>query len=27
MVKVPHQGNILLLNKTPRSGHEQTGKR
>lgn len=27
MVKVPHQGDILLLNTAPRSGHEQTGKR
>lgn len=27
MVKVPRQGDILLLNTAPRSGHEQTGKR
>lgn len=27
MVKVPRQGDILLLNIAPRSGHEQTGKR
>lgn len=27
MVKVPRQGDILLLNTDPRSGHEQTGKR
>lgn len=27
MVRVPEQGDILLLNTAPRSGHEQTGKR
>jgi mRNA interferase MazF len=27
MVRTPEQGDILLLNTAPRSGHEQTGKR
>ncbi|SMJ19015.1 PemK family protein [Enterococcus faecium] len=27
MVRKPRQGDILLLNTAPRSGHEQTGKR
>ncbi len=27
MVDVPRQGDILLLNTAPRSGHEQTGRR
>ncbi|WP_288394292.1 type II toxin-antitoxin system PemK/MazF family toxin [uncultured Vagococcus sp.] len=27
MVRVPKQGDILLLNTAPRAGHEQTGKR
>lgn len=27
MVSIPRQGDILLLNTAPRSGHEQTGKR
>lgn len=27
MVKKPQQGDILLLNTAPRSGHEQTGRR
>ncbi|EGO8405597.1 type II toxin-antitoxin system PemK/MazF family toxin [Enterococcus faecalis] len=27
MVKPPRQGDVLLLNTAPRSGHEQTGKR
>ncbi|MGX7199362.1 type II toxin-antitoxin system PemK/MazF family toxin [Enterococcus nangangensis] len=27
MVNIPRQGDILLLNTAPRSGHEQTGKR
>ncbi len=26
MVSIPRQGDILLLNTAPRSGHEQTGK-
>ncbi|MGC5458366.1 type II toxin-antitoxin system PemK/MazF family toxin, partial [Enterococcus faecium] len=26
MVRKPRQGDILLLNTAPRSGHEQTGK-
>lgn len=27
MVRVPKQGDIILLNTAPRSGHEQTGRR
>lgn len=27
MVRMPEQGDILLLNTAPRAGHEQTGKR
>ncbi|HLQ40685.1 MAG TPA: type II toxin-antitoxin system PemK/MazF family toxin [Tetragenococcus sp.] len=27
MVNIPRQGDILLLNTAPRSGHEQTGRR
>ncbi|EJW9248800.1 type II toxin-antitoxin system PemK/MazF family toxin [Enterococcus faecalis] len=27
MVRTPRQGDILLLNTAPRSGHEQTGRR
>ena len=27
MVRVPRQGDILLLDTAPRAGHEQTGKR